>query len=115
MRVIVAGSRDVNSKIIVHQAIIESEFDITEVISGCARGVDKLGEAIALDDNIPVKQFPANWDEYGRGAGFIRNREMAEYADALIAVWDGKSKGTKHMIDIARKYGLEIYVYRVER
>lgn len=111
MRTIIAGSRDITNITSVYRAIAESEFTITLVLSGCARGVDELGEQYADYMNIPIQRFPANWDEYGKSAGYIRNQLMADSADALIAVWDGVSKGTKHMIDIAHKKGLKVFVF----
>lgn len=115
MKVIIAGSRNVKDWGTVYFAIAESKFfDITEVVSGTAAGVDKLGEQYGNEFGIPVKQFPANWDEYGKSAGFLRNTQMAEYADALIAIWDGESRGTKHMIDIMNKIGKPVFVYKLE-
>ena len=77
-----------------------------EIVSGGARGADKLGERYAKEHNLRLKIFPADWDKYGKRAGYIRNTEMAEYANCLIAFWDGKSKGTAHMIVLAPKYDL---------
>lgn len=98
-------------------AILNAEWKITEVVSGCAIGVDRLGESWAEYCNVPVKLFPAQWRDrdgvYDNSAGYKRNVEMAQYADALIAIWDGKSRGTKHMIDIATKRGLRVYIHRV--
>lgn len=115
MRVIIAGSRDIIDPLIVEDAVSEfkkkSEQEITEVLSGCARGVDTLGEEWARKNNINIKFMPANWEKYGRSAGYKRNVAMAGKADALIAVWDGKSRGTGHMIDIAREYHLHTYVH----
>ena len=73
------------------------------IISGCARGADTLGLRYASENAFDVEEYPANWDKYGKKAGYMRNVEMA---DALIAFWDGKSKGTKHMIDIATERNL---------
>lgn len=89
----------------------ESGFTITEVVSGTARGVDRLGEWWAEEHHIPLIQFPPNWESYGKGAGMVRNKEMAYYADALIAVWDGKSKGTKHMVDVMISLGKPVSLY----
>jgi hypothetical protein len=92
----------------------KSGFNPTEIVSGTCRGVDKLGEEYASYKDLPVKLFPAKWKENGffmRNAGFKRNREMAVYADALVAVWDGQSKGTKNMIDIANQRLLKVFVY----
>lgn len=111
MKVIVAGSRDGFVAKNVFEAIEESKFIITELVSGGARGVDRDGEYYAKLNNIPIKQFLPDWDKYGKGAGFRRNTEMAEYADALIAVWDGKSNGTKHMISIMDDYEKPVHLY----
>jgi hypothetical protein len=83
-----------------------------QIVSGGARGADALGEKLAKELDLPCKIFPANWDVYGRSAGYKRNRQMAEYADMLIAFWDGKSKGTEHMINLAREYDLDIEIIR---
>lgn len=114
VKVIIAGGRDVTDYSAVVSAVKESGFEITEVVSGAARGVDRLGELFAEANNIPVKRFPAAWDKYGRGAGHIRNGEMANYAGGLIAVWDGESRGTRNMIDQARSKGLQVFVYRLK-
>ena len=113
MKTIIAGSRGVTDFNIVEEAIKESGFIITEVVCGCARGVDSLGEQWAKNNNIPVKYFPAEWNRFGRSAGYKRNVEMADNAEALIAVWDKVSKGTKHMIDIAGNKGLKIFVKEI--
>ena len=81
-----------------------------EIVSGAANGADKLGEKYASEKEYSIKQFPADWNKYGKSAGYKRNEEMARYADALIAFWDGESKGTKHMIDLANKYNLKINI-----
>lgn len=113
MRVIVAGSRSIVDYLIVEQAIKDSGFTITELISGCAKGVDTLGEYYAQLRDIPIKKFPADWQRHGRKAGYIRNMEMAKHADALIAVWDGQSSGTVHMINVAKERGLKMYTHFV--
>lgn len=109
MKVIIAGSRDIEDYELIDVAVRESGFTVTEVVSGTARGVDKLGERWAEEYNIPIKRFKPDWS-IGRSAGIIRNTEMASYADALIAIWDGYSRGTKHMIDYAKSKGLMVYV-----
>ncbi len=113
MKVIIAGSRSINDYNVLTRAIIDADFRITEIVSGGARGVDKLGEQFADRWNIPLKIFPANWELHGKSAGYKRNAEMAAYADGLIALWDGESKGTKHMIDLARKAGLQVYISNI--
>lgn len=112
MKTIIAGSREISSYATLLQAIHDSGFEITEVVSGAARGVDRLGEKYANEFGIALKQFPADWDGLGKGAGYARNRQMAEYAEAAIILWDGRSKGTKHMIDLAEKHSLKIHLVK---
>lgn len=82
----------------------------TEIVSGCARGGDRVGELVAKRMGLPIKRFPADWNTHGKRAGYLRNAEMVAYADAVLALWDGKSKGTKHTIDIARQAGKPAHV-----
>lgn len=110
MKTIIAGSRTITSKFVIGEAVLESKFDITEVVSGAARGVDEIGEQWAEEHGVPIKRFPAEWEFYGKRAGPVRNVEMAKYAEALVAVWDGKSKGTQHMIREAQKRGLKWFI-----
>lgn len=113
MRVIIAGSRSIKEMDVLKEAIRLSNYEITEVVSGGAGGVDSLGEEWALNNRIPCKAFPVEgfeW-EWSKKAGLDRNVRMAHYADALIAVWDGVSSGTKHMIDTMRALGKLVYVY----
>lgn len=113
MRVIIAGGRDIMDFWLLADAIEESGFDIQTVVSGGAKGVDTMGEIFASEMNLKLNIYPADWERHGRAAGPIRNRKMAENADALIAIWDGKSRGTKNMIETARKLGLLVYVKEV--
>lgn len=108
MKTIVAGSREFNDYNLVKQSL--DECDISEIVSGCARGADTLGECYALEHSIKVTKFPADWNTYGKSAGYIRNEQMAAYGEQLVAFWDGKSKGTKHMIDLAVKKNLKVKV-----
>lgn len=104
MKVIVAGSRSFCDYPRLSR-VLATIPAIGEVVCGEARGADSLGRRWAEEHNIPVKSFPAQWDKYGRAAGPIRNREMGDYADYLVAFWDGKSKGTKVMIDYMQQLG----------
>ena len=113
MKTIIAGSRSIRDMGHLVAAILVCPWDITTVISGTATGVDTLGEEWARENGIPVERFPADWNKYGKSAGVIRNRQMAERADALVALWDGNSRGTGHMIQAAHKAGLEVMVYRM--
>jgi len=80
------------------------------IVSGTAKGADTLGETYAFEHELAVEMFPAQWDKHGKSAGYKRNAEMANAADAVVVFWDGKSKGSKHMIDIAKKVGLPLRV-----
>lgn len=113
MRVIIAGSRDFDNYDVLLEAIKEAQFDITVVVSGGAKGADALGERYAVEGNKPLAIYKADWKAHGRGAGPVRNKKMAENADALIAIWDGASRGTGHMIKTATDKGLLVYVKRV--
>ena len=125
MKVIIAGSRNITDFFAVADAIDYSKFKITEVVSGGARGVDALGESWAKGSGTPCKVFKAAWDDlaakgafikqgpygiYNVNAGRDRNEIMAGYADALIAVWDGKSTGTGHMIAHMRELGKPVHI-----
>ena len=112
MKVIIAGGRDFTDYTLLKEfadRVLSQSTDI-EIVSGTANGADKLGERYAKEKGYPVKQFPADWDKYGKSAGFKRNKQMAEYADALIAFWDGKSRGTKSMIQLAKLFNLKIRI-----
>ncbi len=111
MKTIIAGSREITEIDFVRQAVKAAPWEVSEVVSGAARGVDTLGERVAEELNLPVKRFPADWNGLGRRAGPLRNIQMAEYAEALIAIWDGVSKGTAHMIKEAEKRGLRVFVF----
>lgn len=114
MKTIIAGSRGITDYDIVDEAIREANFNITAVVSGTARGVDQLGEEWAKLNNIPIVEYPAEWSTYGKSAGVRRNNLMAENAEALIAIWDGKSRGTKHMIQVAKNKNLTVFVYELD-
>ena len=115
-RIIVAGGREFTDYALLSEtldAVLERyTHSDTIIVSGCCRGADALGERYAKTHKIPVKRFPADWLQYGKAAGPIRNRQMAEYASAgdgmLVAFWDGKSRGTASMIQLAEKFGLRI-------
>lgn len=115
MKVIIAGTRDFHDYDVVCKAIANSWYEITEVVSGGATGVDALGERWGKERGLPVTVFPAQWQTYGKKAGPIRNAEMAEYADALVAVVSGPSPGTRGMIKISLERGLKVYVHEVKR
>ena len=118
MKTIIAGSRCICDAEVLKAAIAESGFSITKVISGDARGVDKLGIEWARANGVPVERFKPQWigsdGEYRPYAGNTRNRDMARVAEALVAVWDGRTKGTKDMIKQAQHFGLKVFVKLIE-
>lgn len=99
MKVIIAGSRNLEDYGLVAQAMQRCGFDVTEVVCGMAAGIDTLGYRWAQCYNKPIKEMPANWNRDGKAAGPIRNREMAKYADAAVIIWDGESPGSRNMVD----------------
>ena len=113
-KVIVAGGRDFTDYALLESALqhLLSKKSDVEIVSGVARGADSLALQFAAKNNLPVKIFPANWDLYGKSAGFIRNKEMAGYADACVCFWDGKSKGTADMIRLSGLYKLQLRIIR---
>lgn len=116
MRIIIAGSRYFNDYAFleeqVNNILITEGIHPTEIISGGAPGVDTLGEQYAKKHGWSIKRFPADWNKYGRAAGPIRNRQMAEYGDILIA-FDAGGNGTKSMIQEMRKVGKKVFVVKI--
>jgi len=119
VRVIVVGSRTVSDRAYVFEALdrVLARLDprLIEIVSGTARGADRLGEAYAAARGLPLRRFPADWARHGRAAGFRRNEAMAAYATHLVAFWDGRSRGTRHMIETARRAGLRVRVLPAAR
>lgn len=112
-RLIVAGGRDFDNYAGLERSLdylLKNVIDDVQIVCGMAKGADRLGERYAKEHGYEVRYFPADWDMDGKSAGFKRNVRMAENADALVAFWDGQSKGTKHMIDTAQRMGLEVRV-----
>jgi len=114
MRTIIAGSRGITDYDFVNGIIRDSGILISTIISGGAKGVDSLAIRYAKDNNIPYELFIPDWDKYGKRAGILRNCEMGDVADALIAIWDGTSRGTKHMIDYAMNLNRITKIYIVK-
>lgn len=120
IRVIVAGGRDFTDQARMYEvlneystAVFGSDYALS-IVSGGARGADRMAEAWATAAGVPCIVMPANWKAHGKGAGHKRNREMAEVGDHLIAFWDGKSAGTRNMIDTARALGLTVQIVEYE-
>ena len=123
-RIIIAGSRTFNDYKLLKKSIYNIfknkniKKNNVRIISGTANGADKLGEKYAQEFGLKLTKMSAQWNEYGKSAGYIRNEQMAKYAieddniGVLVAFWDGISKGTKHMIDLANKHGLEVHIIK---
>lgn len=111
-KVIIAGSRDYTDYAHLAESCLfflkDKAWEDIEIVSGCARGADRLGEKFADEFGFPVALFPADWEQHGKTAGFRRNEQMAQYADALIAFPLGESRGTRDMIRRARAHGLAV-------
>lgn len=119
-RVIIAGSRSFNNYMLLREhclSFLQEKIKTHRVIivSGHARGADSLGERFANELGLPFELHPAKWRLLGKAAGMVRNAEMAKCSDALIAFWDGESRGTRHMINFARKRGLDISVFNTSQ
>ena len=105
MKLIIAGSRTFYNYELLKETLQKLNLHISEIVCGEAAGADSLGRKYGEENFIPITSFPANWDKYGRKAGIIRNHQMGDYADYLIAFWDGKSKGTLDMINYMQQLG----------
>ena len=120
IKIIIAGSRDFDNYIYAETKLLsyfkENGIHSTdiEIISGGARGADKIGEKFANRYGVKLTVFPAQWDKYGKSAGYRRNKEMVDIASAAICFWNGKSKGTKHTIDLCKEKGIPVKVVRYE-
>lgn len=113
--VIIAGGREFKDYTLLEKTmdyLLRNVTDEITVVCGKARGADTLGEEYGRSRGYCIAEYPAEWYKYGKRAGYLRNEQMAKNADALVAFWDGQSKGTKHMIDYAIKQGLAVRVKR---
>lgn len=115
MKLIIAGTRSFDDyellkKIVLYRYGIAMAADNLEIVSGTAKGADQLGEIFANANSLKLTRFPADWNKYGKAAGPIRNRRMAQYADAAIVFWDAYSKGSLNMIQTMRDLGKPVYV-----
>ena len=121
MKVIIAGGRDFTDETVMAITLnnlqdVDHVIEIEKLtlICGMARGADLTAYKLFKEVGLPVEAYPADWDQYGKQAGYIRNTQMANVADMLIAFWDGSSSGPKHMIDTARKLNLNVLVFNYE-
>ena len=114
-RLIIAGGRDFANYELLREFVdfkLSRKQEEIQIISGGARGADAFGERYAAERGYLLRRFPADWKQYGKAAGVRRNKEMAQNADALIAFWDGISRGTKNMIEEATAAGIIVCVKR---
>lgn len=115
MKLIIAGGRDFNDRALMISTLQElvSKGDIPncpELVCGMAKGADIMAWQLWNANHMPIHEFKADWDTYGKSAGYRRNVDMGKFADIAICFWDGKSKGTKHMIDIMKLQSKPVYV-----
>lgn len=113
MKLAIIGSRDFYNYEFLKTTLEPYKDKITLVVSGAARGADKLGEQWANENKIQTLIFPADWDKFGKRAGFIRNEDIIKNAECVIAFWDGKSKGTKHSISLCEKYNKPVKIITI--
>lgn len=116
LKVIIAGSRGFNDyqllERLVDMYLQRYSPDQIEIVSGGARGADRLGECYAQSRGMALKVMPADWNRFGKSAGYGRNESMAQYATHCIVFWDGSSRGTQHMINLANQYKLALRIVR---
>lgn len=110
MKVSIVGSRTFNDYDALVDKINDLHLDITEIISGGARGADSLAKRYALEHDINLVEYIPDWDTHGKAAGFIRNKDIIKHGDLVIACWDGVSKGTKSSIDIANRLHKPVHI-----
>lgn len=112
-KIAVVGSRGFDNYDMVKRTLLNVmyHYGTFEVVCGCAKGADKLGECFALEYGLKIHKFIPDWDKYGKSAGMVRNREMSDIADMVIAFWDGSSRGTKHMIEYSVPNKKNIFVF----
>jgi predicted Rossmann fold nucleotide-binding protein DprA/Smf involved in DNA uptake len=113
MKTLICGSRNITDCGLVETAVTRSGFVVTSVISGGARGVDRLAEEYAKAHGLPITVMVPHWKQLGRGAGVVRTREMIKESSQVIAIWDGYSKGTGNTIETAQKLGRRVYVHEI--
>lgn len=113
-KLIVAGGRDFSDTGLFLKTMQQVEQELAEysvsLVSGMAKGADMMGYMFAQEHGITCHKFPADWNKYGKAAGFRRNQEMADFSDGLVAFWDGQSRGTKHMIETMKAQGKFVYI-----
>ena len=122
MKLAIIGGRDFTNFVKADQSLQDHFKDhdgeifyiaLDEIVSGGARGSDAIGKRLAEKYGIKYTEFPADWDKYGKSAGFKRNQQIIDACDMVLAFWDGQSKGTLHMINIAKEKELKVFIYEL--
>ena len=113
MKIAIIGSRNFTNYKLLQEILEQYQPKITLVVSGAAKGADSLGEKWALENNIQTLIFPADWNQYGKIAGFIRNEDIIKNCDCCVAFWDGESKGTKHSLSLCKKYNKPVKIVQI--
>lgn len=113
MKLAIIGSRNFNDYgyVVSVWAVYFVGKNVTEIISGGAKGADLLGKKLALEKNIPYIEFKPDWEKFGKSAGFIRNTDIIKNCDIVLAFWDGISKGTAHSLGLAKKYKKNSFIF----
>jgi hypothetical protein len=109
MKFAVVGSRNITDYEYVVNIL--KQYEISHIVSGGANGIDSMAEQYANEHNIPTTIYKPDWKKYGRGAGFVRNKQIIDDSDCVIAIWDGVSKGTKNSIDHAKKQNKQLFIW----
>ncbi len=115
MKLLICGSRSIPENIayeLLEGFILKNKLEVTEVVSGGARGPDSAGELFGARHSVPIRLFKADWEVLGRRAGAIRNKQCVEYCDAVLAIYDGTSCGTDITMDMARRAGKKVWEIR---
>lgn len=111
-RIAIIGSRTFNDYELLSNSLEPHKHKISVIVSGGARGADRLGERWANENNIQTDIYYPDWNKHGKSAGYIRNKDIVENSDGVIAFWDGKSKGTLHSISLCEKLGKPISIVK---
>ncbi len=115
MKLAIIGSRTFNNYALLKSYLDPHKHKITLIVSGGAKGADTLGEKWANQNNIPTLIFPADWDKYGKRAGYLRNEDIIKNCDVCVAFWDGVSKGTQHSLNLCKKYNTPFIIIEYEK
>ncbi len=119
MKLAIVGSRSYTNYDLVETKMVEylkeKDIEITEleIVSGGAKGVDKIAEYFAEKHSLPIKIFHADWDLYGKAAGMVRNKDIVNESEMVFIFWDGKSPGTKNTLGLCKKHKKNYKIFYV--